>query len=137
MLTHHRGLLDTNVVVHLGRIDPEHLPLEAAISTVTLAELSAGPHYALDPNERARRLETLQRTEAAFDAIPFSVDAARIFGRMSAAVLAAGRTPRRRVADLMIAASAAAESIPLYTTNIDDFRGLEGIVQLVEVIRPH
>lgn len=136
MTSNDQGLLDTNVVVRLSRIDPEQLPLEAAISTVTLAELSAGPHHTDDPNERARRLETLQRAEAEFDPIPFGVDAARIFGRMSAAVLAMGRTPRRRVADLMIAACAAAEGLPLYTSNIDDFRGLEGIVELVEVTRP-
>lgn len=131
-----QGLLDTNVVVHRARIDPGELPGEVAISTVTLAELSAGPHHTDDPNERGRRLELLQRVEAEFDPIPFGVDAARIFGRMSAAVLAMGRTPRGRIADLMIAACAAAEGLALYTSNIDDFRGLEAIVELVAVTRP-
>lgn len=131
-----QGLVDTNVVVLRALIDPAELPDEVAISAVTLAELSAGPHLTDDPNERARRVELLQRVEAEFDPIPFDADAARIFGRLSAAVLAMGRTPRRRIADLMIAASAAAQGLPLYTTNIDDFQGLAGIVEVVEVTRP-
>lgn len=108
------------------------------ISAVTLAELSAGPHHdhADDPAERARRVSVLQHVEATFEPLPFDADAARAFGLMSAAVLASGRQTRRRLADLMIAAVAMVARIPLYTTNPDDFRGLEHLLTLVPVRRP-
>jgi predicted nucleic acid-binding protein len=136
-----RGLLDTNVVVLQAAIDPAELPAEVAISAVTLAELSAGPHLVAGDDadaraERARRTEVLQRTEAEFDPIPFDAPAARTFGRMSAAVAAAGRTPRRRLADLMIAAVAAANDLALYTTNPADYVGLDDLVDIVAVTRP-
>jgi predicted nucleic acid-binding protein len=129
-----RGLLDTNIVIQRRRVDPVDLPDEVTICSVTLAELSAGPHYVLDDGvERARRLDVLQRAEADFDPIPFGTEAARAFGRVSAAVLAAGRKPRARIADLMIAAVAVAEGLPLYTTNPADFVGLDGLVDVVPV----
>lgn len=86
-----RGLVDTNVVVHLAALDPAVLPDELVISAVTLAELSAGPHHTDDPAERARRVNVLQHAEATFDPLPFDAEAARAFGRVSAAVRAAGR----------------------------------------------
>lgn len=137
----HRGLLDTNILILRSRIPAHALPSEVAISAVTLAELSAGAQLvrgddATARDERARRTDILARAESEFDPIPFDAHAARIFGRISAAVQDAGRTPRRRLADLMIAATAAAAGLPLYTTNPDDFRGLEGIVKVVEVTRP-
>jgi predicted nucleic acid-binding protein len=136
-----RGLLDTNILVLRRWIDPAALPEEMAISAVTLAELAAGVHF-VDGNdpvalrERARRMDVLQRSEHEFDPIPFDAEAARVFGRISAAVKASGRTPRRRVADLMIAAVAAVRDLPLYTTNPSDFAGLEGLVEVVPVSRP-
>jgi len=78
----------------------------------------------------------LQRAEHEFDPIPFDAEAARIYGRVSAAVIAAGRRPRRRIADLMIAATAIAQGLPLFTTNPDDFTGLAGLLTLVPVTRP-
>lgn len=78
----------------------------------------------------------LQRAEHEFDPIPFGVEAARAFGRVTAGCVAAGRRPRRRVADLMIASVAIAEALPLFTTNPDDFRGLEELVTVVPVTRP-
>jgi predicted nucleic acid-binding protein len=86
--------------------------------------------------ERARRLDVLQRAENEFDPIPFDLEAARSYGRVCAAVIGAGRKPRRRVADLMIAAIAIAEELPLFTTNPDDFKGLEDILTVVPVTRP-
>ena len=138
---HHRGLLDTNILILRRSIDPDELPHEMAISAVTLAELSGGVHLVRDDDtdaaaERSRRTDVLQRAESEFDPIPFDADAARAFGRASAAVHAAGRTPRRRVADLMIAATAAANHLPLYTTNPDDFGGLDDLVQVIAVTRP-
>ncbi|MGR0221322.1 PIN domain-containing protein [Agromyces sp. ZXT2-6] len=134
-----RGLLDTSVVILRRWIGADDLPNEVAISAVTLAELSAGVHLVSGADaapERARRTDVLQRVEHEFDPIPFDADAARAFGRISAAVQAIGRTPRRRIADLMIAAVASAQSLPLYTTNPDDFIGLDELVDVVAVPRP-
>jgi len=140
-----QGLLDTNIVILRKWVDPDELPEEMAISAITLAELSAGPHevrrndeqHVYDEHaERARRLEILQRAESEFDPVPFDAEAARLFGRVTAAVGAAGRKPRRRVADLMIAATAIAEGLPLFTTNPGDFTGLDGLVRVIPVTRP-
>ncbi|MCM4081587.1 type II toxin-antitoxin system VapC family toxin [Paractinoplanes hotanensis] len=99
-------MIDTNIVIHLAALDFSLLPDEMVISSVTLAELSAGPHLTDDPAERARRISVLQHTEATFDPLPFDAEAARAYGVICAAVRAAGRTPRRRIADLMTAANA-------------------------------
>jgi predicted nucleic acid-binding protein len=140
-----QGLLDTNILILRKWVDPAELPDEMAISAVTLAELSAGPHQvrrndeqnAYDEHaERARRLDVLQRAENEFDPIPFDAEAARIYGRVAAAVIAAGRTPRRRMADLMIAATAIAQDLPLFTTNPGDFTWLAELLTLVPVSRP-
>ena len=140
-----RGLLDTNIVILRKWLNPDDLPAEVAISAITLAELSAGPHEVRrneeqdsydEHAERARRLDVLQRAEAEFDPIPFDAEAARIYGRVAAAVIAAGRKPRRRVTDLMIAAIAIAADLPLYTTNPADFSGLDGLLTVVPVARP-
>lgn len=136
-----RGLLDTNILILRNAIDPDELPDEMAISAVTLAELSAGVHLvggntADSVEERARRAAVLQRAENEFDPIAFETEAARAFGRISASVQARGRTPRRRIADLMIASTAAAAQLPLYTTNATDFDGLDGILRVVAVRRP-
>lgn len=131
---HTRGLIDTNIVIHLARLIPQQLPDEIVISAVTLAELTAGPHATGDAMERARRNSLLQHTEANFDPLPFDADAARAYGLVSAAVLAAGRQPRRRLADLMIASIAMAHRLPLYTTNSKDFAGLEDLLTVVTVV---
>ncbi|MFT4225602.1 type II toxin-antitoxin system VapC family toxin [Micropruina sp.] len=136
-----RGLLDTNILVLRRGIDLTELPDQVAISAVTLAELSAGVHLIEGDDaearaERARRADVLQRAENEFDPIPFDAEAARMFGRISAAVRAVGRTSRRRVADLMIASVAAAAELALYTTNPGDFAGLDEIVRVVPVRRP-
>jgi predicted nucleic acid-binding protein len=128
-----RGLLDTSVVIDLDVLDPRRLPEEVAISAVTLAELSAGPAATADIAERARRQDRLQRVEAAFDPLPFGVEAARAYGRIHAAVLGQGRQPRRRFADLLIAATALAEKLPLVTKNPDDFEGLHSLITIIEV----
>jgi predicted nucleic acid-binding protein len=131
---HARGLLDTSVVVDLDRIDPSQLPPELAVSALTLAELAAGPHAATDADERARRQDRLQRVEVVFEPLPFDADAARAYGRIFAAVAAAGRKPRGpRAVDLLIAATALANDLPLFTRNPDDLRSLDGLVQIVAI----
>jgi predicted nucleic acid-binding protein len=143
--TFQRGLADTNILILRSWIEPSELPDELAISAITLAELSAGPHEVRADNEqhlyfsgpeRARRLDILQRAEHEFDPIPFDAEAARAYGRVVAAVLAVGRKPRRRATDLMIAATALAAGLPLYTTNPDDFAGLDSLLTVVPVTRP-
>ena len=129
-----RGLLDTSVVIDLESIDPDRLPFEVAVSAITMAELAAGPHAAKSPGERARRQDRLQRTEAAFDPLPFDGEAARAYGRIYAGVAAAGRKARGpRAVDLLIAATACAHGLPLITRNVGDFRGLDGVVEIVAV----
>lgn len=123
-----RGLLDTSVVIDLHRIDPERLPAESAIAAVTLAELAAGPHATVDAHERGQRQDRLHWAAATWDPLPFDANAARMYGRVFAAVRAGGRTPRSRVADLLIAATAASNDLPLYTRNPNDFAALEGVV---------
>jgi predicted nucleic acid-binding protein len=126
-----RGLLDTSVVIDLDRVDVSALPEEMAISAVTMAELGAGPHATNDPEERARRQERLQRAEATFAPLPFDANAARAYGRICAAIFAKGRKARgRRAVDLLIAATAIAEGLPLYTRNPADF---EGLAELLDV----
>ena len=128
------GLLDTSVVIDWD--DPRvvaALPEEVAVSSVTLAELAAGPHLAAEPAERARRQARLQQAEALFDPIDFDRAAARSYGQVVAAVALSGRSHRGRVAHLLIAASAHARGLTVYTRNPDDFSGLETLVTVIQV----
>jgi predicted nucleic acid-binding protein len=129
-----RGLLDTSVVIDLERLDPLQLPTESAVSAITMAELAAGPHATQDPDEKARRQDRLQRAEAAFDPLPFDSEASRAYGRVYAAVVAAGRKARgARAVDLLIAATACSAGLPLYTRNPADFQALSGLVEVVSI----
>lgn len=123
-----RGLLDTSVIIALEQLPAASLPLEPAIAAVTLAELAAGPHATDDPEERARRQDRLQRVEALLDPLPFDAAAARAYGRVYAATRAQDRKPRgARAVDLLIAATALANDLPLFTRNPDGFDHLHVI----------
>jgi predicted nucleic acid-binding protein len=131
---HDRGVVDTSVVIDLDVLDPNLLPGTIAVTAITMAELAAGPHATSDPEERARRQDRLQRAEATFDPIPFDDEAARAYGRVYAAVVAGGRKARgARAVDLLIAACALANGLPLYTRNASDFRAIDGLVDVVPV----
>lgn len=131
---HERGLIDTSVLIDLDLFDPVSLPAELLISAITLAEITAGPHAASDATERARRQERLQRTEATFEPLPVDADVARAYGRAYAAVSTGGSKIRgRRGFDLLIAATAMAAGLPLYTRNPDDFAELGGLVEVLTV----
>lgn len=129
-----RGLLDTSVVIDIENIDVARLPREIAISSLTMAELAAGPHVLDDPGERGRRQDRLQRAEAVFESLAFDAESARAYGRIYAAAAAAGRNARgARAVDLLIAATSASEGLPLYTRTGTDFESLEGLVDVVVV----
>jgi tRNA(fMet)-specific endonuclease VapC len=120
------GLLDTSTVILLGRLsDASQLPDECLISAITLAELSVGPLVAGTAKARAARQAHVQQAEADFDAIPFDAAAARAFGTVAATLRRSGRKPAARAYDALIAATAIASELPLYTCNPDDFRGID------------
>jgi predicted nucleic acid-binding protein len=123
-----RGVLDTSAVIALHRLQsPEQLPSEPLITTVTLAELSVGPLVATTETERAARQAHLQQAEADFVPLPFDAPAARAFGGVAACLRRAGRKPSARSYDAMIAATALANELPLYTCNPDGFAGIDGL----------
>ena len=121
------------MVIDHDVIDSKLLPDESAISAVTLAELAAGPHATDKSEERARRQDRLHWATATWDPIPFDEEGARAYGRMFAATRAAGQSSRSRFADLLIAATAAANNLPLYTRNPDDFQALKDIVNVIPI----
>ncbi|MGH8220924.1 MAG: type II toxin-antitoxin system VapC family toxin [Steroidobacteraceae bacterium] len=128
-----RGLLDTSVIIDHDVIDSALLPDESAISAVTLAELAAGPHATENKDERARRQDRLQWATATWDPLPFDAESARMYGRMFAAARAAGQSSRARLADLLIASTAAVNSLPLYTRNPSDFDALKRILRVISI----
>jgi len=133
MTEHAAGLLDTSVVVDHDLIDANALPQLTAIAAITLAEPASGPHATSDPEERARRQDRLQWASATWEPLPFEAEGARAYGRVYAAMRAHGRSGRARLADLLIAATAAANGLPIYTRNPADFEPVQGIVKIVAV----
>ena len=128
------GLLDTSVVIDWH--DPAviaALPDDIAISAITAAELAAGPHLAATPMEAAKRQTRLQEVESTLEPIQFDAAAVRSYGLIVAAVVGEGRRPRSRFADLLIAATAHAHRLDLYTRNADDFTGLNSLVRIIAI----
>jgi predicted nucleic acid-binding protein len=129
-----RGLLDTSVVIGSDEIDPALLPGEFAISALSLAELTVGPLAAPDDISAVRRQNRLQRFESGVAALPFESRCAQAYGEIYAATITVGRKPRgARIVDLMIAATALAHGLPLYTRNPKDLRGLEQLIEIVDI----
>ena len=125
-----RGILDTSVVI-AHEVGP--LPGLLTISAVTLAELHFGVLVARSPEVRAERLRRLSVLQRRFDALPLDENVAVSYGELAAAVVAAGRRPRARAMDLLIAATAHAHDAVLYTRNPADFVGLDGLVDVRSV----
>ncbi len=121
------GILDTSTLVLIDRLDPDSLPAEPVITAVTLAELSVGPLVASDEEERAARQVRLQQAEASFEPLPFDAQAARSFGGVAASLRRSGRKTKSRAFDALIAATAIANDLPLYTCNPRDFEGVDGL----------
>ena len=122
-----RGLLDTCVIIDYEKFDSAVMPDLSLISTVTLAELTVGPLVTTDPREQALRQNRLTVTQQNFDPLPFDTRCALAFGQVSADLRAAGRTAQSRTYDAMIAATAIANNLPLFTLNPDDFDGITGL----------
>jgi predicted nucleic acid-binding protein len=133
VIVHEVAVVDTSVIAAIRLYDPSELPDTMLVTAVTLGELSYGPHATDDPAQRAARVAVLQHVEATFETLPYDQAAARLYGQICAAVRTTGRQPRKRTADLMIAATAASNELPLYTANPDDFKGAERFVEVVTV----
>ncbi|MDQ4033806.1 MAG: type II toxin-antitoxin system VapC family toxin [Actinomycetota bacterium] len=127
------GVLDTCAYIDLDRLYPEALPSIPEITAVTLAELHRGVAMARDTATRAARIEKLGAAVTDFDSLPFDSEAAARYGTLVALAVAAGRDPRPRRMDLMIAAIASARGLPLYTRNEEDFEGLDSVMTVVGV----
>ncbi len=133
MTVHEVAVVDTSIIAAIRLFEPSELPETMLVTAVTLGELSYGPHATADPAKRAGRVAVLQHVEATFDPLPYDQGSARLYGQICSAVRAAGRQPRKRASDLMIAATAASNELPLYTANPDDFKGAEGLVEVIGV----
>jgi predicted nucleic acid-binding protein len=132
--TSDRGLIDTSVAIVLETTDRSRLPAEIAISALTLAELSAGPYAAGSESNRARRQDHLQRIEAGLECLDFNSACARTYGQIFSATRGIGRKARGAQAiDLMIAATARAYELRLYTLNASDLHGLEDLIEIVDL----
>jgi tRNA(fMet)-specific endonuclease VapC len=130
------GVLDTSTLILLGRITAiDALPDAAFITAVTLAEMSVGPLVATTDEDRVARQAHLQAAEADFDPLPFDAAAARAFGGVAASLRRSGHKATARAYDAMIAATAVAAGLPVYTCNPSDFIGIDGL-EVVEVPHP-
>lgn len=125
-----KAILDTSVVIAMD-IGP--LDGELAISSITLAEMHFGVLVATEQAVRAERLRRLLVLRRIFDALPVDEPVAESYGRIAAAIVDAGRKPRARSLDLLIAATAHAHEARLYTRNAGDLRGLEDLIEIVSV----
>ncbi|MWA11817.1 type II toxin-antitoxin system VapC family toxin [Streptomyces sp. BA2] len=130
---HPIGVLDTCAYIDLGDLEPAVLPVRVRLTAVTMAELQQGVAMAKDPVARAARVERLADALSAFDPMPFDGAAAARYGTLVSLIIAADRDPRPRRLDLMIAAIASAEGLPLYTRNVADFKGLDRHLTVVPV----
>lgn len=134
---HERGALDTSTVILLGRMDdPSVLPVEPMLTAITLAELSIGPLVATTDAERGARQAHLQEADADFVPLPFDARAARAVGQVASSLRRSGRKPRARAYDALIAATAMAHELPVYTCNPDDFAGIDGLEVVAVPIAP-
>jgi len=127
-----RGILDTSVIIAREE-DPNieaALPEEAAISVVTLAELHFGVLVAKTDVLRQARLRRLGEIEATFQPLPIDGAVARAYAAVAHAVKTAGGTPRARVMDLWIAATAMSQGVPVFTRNQDDFKALAALIDV-------
>lgn len=125
-----KAILDTSVLI---ATDVRPLEGDLAISAVALAELHFGVLVSTDGSVRAERLRRLSDFQRRFTALPVDDAVATSYGQLAVAAVAAGRQPRSRVMDLLIAATAHAHSARLYTRNARDLSGIEHLIEIVSV----
>jgi predicted nucleic acid-binding protein len=125
------------MAIVLATIDRDSLPAKVAVSTLTFAELVVGPHGATHDLARARREHQLRYVRVNVEPLDFDLRCARAYGPVYGAVVRKGRKPRgARAIDVMIAATALAHDLPLYTRNAKDLRGLESLIEIVDIGDP-
>jgi toxin FitB len=127
------GLLDTRTLIDIEDIPEERLPVVSEICAITVAELMLGVHMAKNAVDRSARITKLLSIGANFDPLPFESRATNAFNALVGLTVAIGRNPKPRKNDLMIAATAVANGLPLYTANVDDFKGLESMLEVIDV----
>jgi predicted nucleic acid-binding protein len=127
------GVLDTSAYIDLGLLDPAALPTRPELTAITMAELHQGVAMAKDAATRAARTEKLAAAIVEFEPLPFDGPAAARYGTLVALTVEVNRDPKPRRMDLMIAAIASAQGLPLYTRNAQDLVGLADMLQIVEV----
>ncbi len=120
-------------MIDLDLIQSRLLPDQTAISAITLAELAAGPHATVRLGERGRHQDRLLWARTIWDPLPVDAEVARAYGLIYATVRGHDRKTRRRFADLLIAATALAHDLPLFTRNASDFADLEGLMRVHSV----
>jgi hypothetical protein len=125
-----RGILDTSVLI---ATDITPIPGELAISIVSVAELHFGILVATTAETRATRLSRLSAIQRRFDPLPVDDAVADSYGLLAARVVQAGRQPRARVMDLLIAATAHAHDAAIYTRNSSDLAGLDDLLTIVTI----
>jgi toxin FitB len=125
-----KAILDTSVLI---ATDVPTLEGELGISAASLAELQFGVLVTADAAVRAERLRRLSALLRTFDALPVDDNVATSYGQLAAAVAAAGRPPRSRITDILIAATAHAHAARLYTRNATAFAGIEHLIEVVPV----
>ncbi|MCE6999525.1 type II toxin-antitoxin system VapC family toxin [Saccharothrix sp. S26] len=130
---HHVGVLDTSTYIDLDFLDHEALPEIFELTTITFAELHHGVAVAMDAAAHDVRTKRLGAAMVDYDPLPFDRRASTRYGSLIRLTIEAGRDPRSRRLDLMIAAIASSNHLPLYTRNPKDFVGLESLVEVVEV----
>jgi len=128
------GLLDTSVVVDLRRYAHQSgvLPDMALVSAITLAEIVQAPLFATNASVRRARERLVLDVHRAFpEPLPFDMACVAAYRSVAAATVDAGRQTRRRTVDLLIAATAHAHGLPLYTRNRADIDHLADLIQII------
>ncbi len=127
------GVLDTSAYIDLGLLDPASLPVTPELTAITMAELHQGVATAKDAASRAARTEKLAAAIVEFEPLPFDGLATARYGTLVALTIERNRDPKPRRMDLMIAAIASAQGLPLYTRNAKDLVGLADMLHVVAV----